>query len=58
MKKGLKFPEYDAGTDGNVFDWLLSTADEFRKVRQRERYVEMERQALRRREDQRAENHK
>jgi hypothetical protein len=38
----IKFPEYDAKTDGNVFDWLISTAEDFRNIRQRERYVELE----------------
>jgi hypothetical protein len=38
----IKFPVYDANTDGNVFDWLISTAEDFRKIRQRERYVEFE----------------
>jgi hypothetical protein len=33
---------YNAETDGNVFDWLISTAEDFRKIRQRERYVELE----------------
>jgi hypothetical protein len=36
---------YDAATDGNVFDWLISTAEDFRKIRQRERYVEFEKAA-------------
>ena len=36
----IKFPVYDRGTDGNVFDWLISTADDFRKIRQRERWNE------------------
>jgi hypothetical protein len=38
----IKFPVYDAQTDGNVFSWLISTAEDFRKIRQRERYVELE----------------
>jgi hypothetical protein len=38
----IKFPVYDAATDGNVFDWLISTAQDFRKIRQRERDVELE----------------
>jgi hypothetical protein len=41
----IKFPVYDAKTDGNVFDWLISTAEDFRKIRQRERYVELEKAA-------------
>jgi hypothetical protein len=41
----IRFPVYDAKTDGNVFDWLISTAEDFRKIRQRERYVELEKAA-------------
>jgi hypothetical protein len=37
----IKFPVYDRQTDGNVFDWLISTADDFRKIRQRERWNEL-----------------
>jgi hypothetical protein len=36
---------YDAQTDGNVFDWLITTAEDFRKIRQRERDVELEKAA-------------
>jgi hypothetical protein len=36
----IKFPVYNRQTDGNVFDWLISTAEDFRKIRQRERYLE------------------
>ena len=36
----IKFPVYDRQTDGNVFNWLISTADDFRKIRQRERWNE------------------
>jgi hypothetical protein len=36
----IKFPVYNRDTDGNVFDWLISTADDFRKIRQRERWNE------------------
>jgi hypothetical protein len=42
---GIRFPVYDAKTDGNVFDWLISTAEDFRKIRQRERDVELEKAA-------------
>jgi hypothetical protein len=42
---GVKFPVYDAKTDGNVFDWLISAAEDFRKIRQRERDVELEKAA-------------
>jgi hypothetical protein len=41
----IKFPIYDANQDGNVFEWLISTAQDFRKIRQRERYVELEKAA-------------
>jgi hypothetical protein len=41
----IRFPVYDAETDGNVFDWLISTAQDFRKIRQRERDVELEKAA-------------
>jgi arginine/lysine/ornithine decarboxylase len=36
----IKFPVFDRDIDGNVFDWLISTADDFRKIRQRERWNE------------------
>jgi hypothetical protein len=42
---GTRFPVYDATQDGNVFEWLISTAEDFRKIRQRERYVELEKAA-------------
>ena len=45
MGTKIRFPVYDAKTDGNVFDWLISTAEDFRKIRQRERYVELEKAA-------------
>jgi hypothetical protein len=41
----IRFPVYDATIDGNVFDWLISTAQDFRKIRQRERDVELEKAA-------------
>jgi hypothetical protein len=41
----INFPVYDANQDGNVFEWLISTAEDFRKIRQRERYVELEKAA-------------
>jgi len=41
----IKFPVYDAVQDGNVFEWLISTAEDFRKIRQRERDVELEKAA-------------
>lgn len=43
MKRpSLKIPVYDAVKDGNVFYWLLNAAEDFRKMRQRQRYVELE----------------
>jgi hypothetical protein len=41
----IKFPVYDSSRDGNVFEWLIDTAEDFRKIRQRERYVELEKAA-------------
>jgi hypothetical protein len=41
----IKFPVYDSKQDGNVFEWLISTAEDFRKIRQRERNVELEKAA-------------
>jgi hypothetical protein len=37
----IRFPVYDRQTDENVFDWLISTAQDFRKIRQRERWNEL-----------------
>ena len=45
MGTKIRFPVYDAEMDGNVFDWLITTAEDFRKIRQRERYVELEKAA-------------
>ena len=45
MDTRIRFPVYDAQTDGNVFDWLITTAEDFRKIRQRERDVELEKAA-------------
>ena len=41
MDTGIKFPVYDV-KEGNVFDWILVASEDFRKIRQRERYVELE----------------
>jgi len=41
----IRFPVYDSSQDGNVFEWLISTAEDFRKIRQRERDVELEKAA-------------
>lgn len=40
-KPALKIPIYDATKDGNVFHWLIAAAQDYRKIRQRERYVQM-----------------
>ena len=45
MGTGIRFPVYDAKVDGNVFDWLIKTAEDFRNIRRRERYVELEKAA-------------
>jgi hypothetical protein len=37
-----KFPVYNRQVDGNVFDWLISTAEHVRRVRQKERLDELE----------------
>ncbi len=42
MDTRIRFPTYDAKTDGNVFRWILEASEDFRKIRQRERYVELE----------------
>ncbi len=45
MGTRIRFPVYDSVIDGNVFDWLITTAEDFRKIRQRERDVELEKAA-------------
>ena len=45
MVTKTKFPVYDRNKDGNVFDWLISTAEHVRHVRQRERLEELEKAA-------------
>ena len=45
MAIGIRFPVYDHKTDGNVFDWILQASEDFRKIRQRKRYVELEKAA-------------
>lgn len=37
----IKAPVYNR-SEGNVFDWIMAAADDFRKIRRRERYVEFE----------------
>ena len=44
MVTRVRFPVYDA-REGNVFQWILETSADFRKIRQRERYVELEKAA-------------
>ena len=44
MATRIKFPVYDA-SEGNVFRWILEASEDFRKIRQRERYVELEKAA-------------
>jgi hypothetical protein len=41
---GIRFPVYDV-KEGNVFHWILEASEDFRKIRQRERYVELEKAA-------------
>jgi hypothetical protein len=42
---GIKFPVYDADKDGNVFLWILEASQDFREIRQRQRYVEFKKAA-------------
>ena len=42
MAIGIKFPVYDHSQDGNVFIWILQSSEDFRQIRQRKRYVELE----------------
>jgi hypothetical protein len=42
---GIKFPVYDHSQDGNVFNWILEASEDFRQIRQRQRYVELEKAA-------------
>ena len=44
MGTGIRFPVYDV-KEGNVFHWILEASEDFRKIRQRERYVELEKAA-------------
>ena len=45
MDTGIKFPVYDHQQDGNVFNWILEASEDFRQIRQRQRYVEFEKAA-------------
>ena len=38
----IRFPVYDARQDGDVFRWILEAAEDFRRIRRRERYLEFE----------------
>ena len=42
MGTGIRFPIYDHASDGNVFDWILQASEDFRRIRQRKKYVELE----------------
>ena len=42
MGTGIRFPVHDAKKDGNVFFWILEASEDYRKIRQRERYVQLE----------------
>ena len=35
----IRFPVYDR-SEGNVFDWIMQASDDFRQIRQRERWNE------------------
>ena len=45
MDIGIKFPVYDRGQDGDVFNWILQASQDLRRIKQRERYVELEKAA-------------
>ena len=45
MVTRIRFPVYDRSQDGNVFNWILEASEDYRKIRQRERYVELEKAA-------------
>jgi hypothetical protein len=42
---GIKFPVHDYHQDGNTFNWILQASEDFRQIRQRQRYVELEKAA-------------
>ena len=44
MGTKIRFPVYDA-KEGNVFRWILEASEDFRKIRQRQRDVELEKAA-------------
>ena len=45
MDTGIRFPVYNPQVDGNVFEWILVASQDFREIRQRQRYVELEKAA-------------
>ena len=45
MAIGIKFPVHDHSRDGNTFNWILQASEDFRQIRQRQRYVELEKAA-------------
>ena len=44
MDTKARFPVYDRA-EGNVFLWILRASEGFRKIRQKERYDELEKAA-------------
>ena len=44
MGTGIKFPVYDP-SEGNVFNWILQASEDFRRIKQRQRYVELKKAA-------------
>ena len=45
MAIGIKFPVYDRERDGDVFNWILHVSQDLRQIKQRKRYVELEKAA-------------
>jgi hypothetical protein len=39
---GIRFPVHNPEVDGNVFRWILEASEDYRRIRQRERYVQLE----------------
>ena len=37
----IKRPVYNRDTDGDVFKWLIATSEDFRQIKQRERWNEL-----------------
>ena len=42
MGTGIRFPAHNPEVDGNVFWWILEASEDYRRIRQRERYVQLE----------------